>query len=93
MLLQYILEDDRPIFMISGSNGQPQHELEYTLLKPDWHSWLISKMQSGRGDILEERNAIKFSFKLEKKKHRKVLNASDCFWSILHESSISFWVA
>ena len=28
-----------------------------------------------------------------KKCHRNVWNASDCFWSILHESSISFWVA
>ena len=35
MLLQYILWDDRPTFMIPGSNEQPQQELEYTLLKPD----------------------------------------------------------
>ena len=34
--------------MISGSNQQLQQELEYTLLKPDCHSWWISKMQSGR---------------------------------------------
>ncbi len=27
-----------------------------------------------------------------KKCHRNVWNASDCFWSILHESSISYWV-
>ena len=26
-------------FMISGSNEQLQQELEYTLLKPDCHSW------------------------------------------------------
>ena len=32
--------------MISGSNQQQQQELEYTLLKPDCHSWGISKMQS-----------------------------------------------
>ena len=32
--------------MISGSNQQLQQELEYTLLKPDCHSWWISKMQS-----------------------------------------------
>ena len=44
MLLLYILWDDWPIFMISGSNQQ--QELEYILLKPDWHSWWISKMQS-----------------------------------------------
>ena len=63
MLLLYILWDDWPIFMISHSNGQLQHELEYTLLKPDWHSWWISKMQSGCEDTLEERYAIKFCFK------------------------------
>ena len=32
-LLLYILWDDWPIFMISGSNEQLQQELEYTLLK------------------------------------------------------------
>ena len=76
--------------MISSSNEQLQHELEYTLLKPDYHSWWISKMQS---DILEERYAIKFCFKLEKNATENVWNASDCFLTILHESSISFSVA
>ena len=38
----------------------------YTLLKPDCHSWQISKMQSGREDSLEERYAIKLCFKLGK---------------------------
>ena len=52
--------------MISGSNEQLQQQLEYTLLKPDCHSWRISKMQSGREDTLEERYAIKFCFKLGK---------------------------
>ena len=52
--------------MISGSNQQLQQQLEYTLLKPDCHSWWISKMQSGREDNLEERYAIKFCFKLGK---------------------------
>ena len=33
MLLLYILWDDRPIFIISGSNEQLQQQLEYTLLK------------------------------------------------------------
>ena len=37
--------------LISGSNKPLQQELEYTLLKPDYHSWWISKMQSGREDI------------------------------------------
>ena len=66
ILLLYILWDDWPIFMISGSNQQLQQELEYTLLKPDCHSWWISKMQSECEDILEEWYAIKFCFKLGK---------------------------
>ena len=66
MLLLYILWDDWPIFMISASNEQLQQQLEYTLLKPDCHSWWISKMQSGREDTLEEWYAIKFCFKLVK---------------------------
>ena len=40
--------------------------MEYTLLKPDCHSWWISKMQSVREDTLEERYIIKFCFKLGK---------------------------
>ena len=66
MLLLYILWDDWPIFMISGSNEQPQQQVEYTLLKPDCHSWGISKMQSGREGTLEDRYAIKLCFKLGK---------------------------
>ena len=63
MLLLYILWDDWPIFMVSSSNEQLQKELEFTLLKPDCHSWWISKMQS---DTLEERYAIKFCLNLVK---------------------------
>ena len=59
MLLLYIIWADWPIFMISGLNEKLQQQLEYTLLKPDCHSWWISKMQSGREDTLEERYAIK----------------------------------
>ena len=66
MLLLYILWDDRPYFMISASNEQLQQQLEYTLLKPDFHRWWSSKMQSGREDNSEERYAIKFGFKLGK---------------------------
>ena len=66
MVLQYMLWDDRPIFMISGSKEQLQQQLEYTLLKPDCHSWWILKMQSGREDTLEERYTIKLCFKLGK---------------------------
>ena len=63
ILLRDIWWDDWRISMISDSNEQLQQQLEYTLLKPDCHSWWISKVQS---DILEERYAIKFSFKLGK---------------------------
>ena len=63
MLLLYMLCDDRPIFMISGSNEQLQQELEYTILKSDCQSRWISKMQSGR---VEEWYAIKLCFKLGK---------------------------
>ena len=71
MLLLYILWDDWPIFMISVSNEQLLQQLEYNLLKPDWHSWWISKMQSGREVTLEERYAIKLCFKLGKKMPQK----------------------
>ena len=66
MSLLYILWNDWPIFRISVSNEQLQQELEYTLLKPDYYSWWIIKMQSEREDTLEERYAIKFCFKLGK---------------------------
>ena len=52
--------------MISGSNEQLQQQLEWTLQKPNCHSWWISKMQFGSEDTLEERYAIKFCFKLGK---------------------------
>ena len=55
MLLLYILWDDWPMFMISASNQQLRKELEYTLLKPDCHSWWISKMHS---DTLKKQYAI-----------------------------------
>ena len=63
MLLLYILWEDWPIFVISGSNELLQQQLECTLLKPDYHSWWISKMQF---DTLEEQYSIKFCFKLGK---------------------------
>ena len=66
MLLLYILWDDWPILMISNSNEQLQRQLEYTLLKPDYHSWWISKMKSRRENTLEERYAIQFCLKLGK---------------------------
>ena len=92
LLLLYILWDDWPIFMISGSKQQLQQQLEYNLLMPDCHSWWISKMQSGREDTLEERYAIKLCFTLRKKCHRNVWNASDCFSTISHDrTSIFQW--
>ena len=72
MLLLYIWWDDWPIFMISGSNEQLQQQLKYTLLKPDCHSWWISKMQS---DTLEERYAIKLYFNLGKMLQKRM----ECF--------------
>ena len=72
MSLLYILRDNWARFMISGSNEQLQQQLEYTLLKPDCHSWWISKMQS---DTLEERYAIKFCFKLGKMPQKRM----ECF--------------
>ena len=76
MLLLYILWDDWPIFMISGSNQQLQQQLEYTLLALDCHSWWFSKMHS---DTLEERYAIKFCFKLRKKPQKRM----ECFRLLL----------
>ena len=82
MLLLYILWDDWPIFMISCLNEQLQKQLEYTLLKPDCHSWWISKMQSGCEDTLEERYAIKFSFKFGK-------NATETYGMLPTASGVS----
>ena len=79
MLLIYILWDDWPIFMISGSNKQLQQQLEYSLLKHDCHTWWISKMQSGLEDTLEERYAIIFSFKHGKMPQKRM----ECFWVLL----------
>ena len=62
--------------MISGLNEQLQQQLEYTLLKPDCHSWWISKIQS---DTLEERYAIKFCFKLGKMTQKRM----ECFTLLL----------
>ena len=80
-------------FMISASNEQLQQQLEYTLLDPDCHSWWISKMQSVREDTLEEQYAIRLCFKLGKNATETYGTLQTAFRSILHESSISFWVA
>ena len=51
-----------------------------TQLKPDRHSWWISKMQAAREDTLEERCAIKFCFKLGKMMPHKRM---ECFRLLL----------
>ena len=92
MLLLYILWDDWPIFRISASNKQLQQQLEYTLLKPDCHSWWISKMQSGREDTLEERYAIKFRFKLGKNATETYGMLQTAFWpSCMNRVSVFEW--
>ena len=73
MLLIYILWDDWPIIMISGSNEQLQQQLEYTLLKPDCHSWWISKRQSGREDTLEEWYEVLRGFRKRFRRKRPAL--------------------
>ena len=89
MLLLYILWDDWPIFMISGSNEQLQQQLEYTLLKPDCHSWWISKMQS---DTLEERYAIKLWFKLGKNATETYGMLQTVFWpSCMNRALVFEW--
>ena len=55
--------------MIPGSKEQLEQELDYSLLKPDCHSWWISKMQS---DIIEELYAIKFIFILGKMPQKRM---------------------
>ena len=84
MLLLYILWDDWTIFIISVSNQQLQQELEYALLKPNCYSWLISKMQSGREDILEEWYAIKLCFKLGKMPEKRI----GCFRLLLEHFAL-----
>ena len=76
MLLLYILWEDWLVFMISGSNELLQQQLEYSLQKPDCHSWGISNMQS---DALDESYAIKSCFKIIKMPH----NRMECFRPLL----------
>ena len=88
-LLLYILWEDWLILMISGSNEQLQQQLDYTLLKPDCDSWWISKLQSGREDTLEERYAIKFSFKIGKNTTETYGMLQTAFWPYcMNQSSV-----
>ena len=76
MLLLYILLNDWPIFMISASKEHLQQQLEYTLQKPDCHSWWLSNMQSGREDTFEEQYTIQFCvLNLEKMPQKR----TECF--------------
>ena len=62
---------------------------EYTLIKPDCHSWWISKMQS---DTLEERYAIKFCFKLGKNATETYGMLQTAFGvSCMNRASVSEW--
>ena len=88
----YILWDDWPIFMISASNEQLQKQFEYTLLKPDCHSWWFSKMQSGREDTLEEWYTIKFCLKLGKNAIEKYGMLQTAFGaSCMNQASVLEW--
>ena len=93
LLLLYILWDDWPIFMISGSKEHLQQQLEYTLLKPDCYSRWISKMQSWRQDPLDERYAIKFCFKLGKNDATEMYGMlQTAFWSTcMYRASVFEW--
>ena len=89
MLLLYMLWDDWSIYMISGSNQQLKQELKYTLLKPDCHSWWISKMQS---DTLEKQYAIKLCFKLGKNDTETYGMLQTTFWqSCMNRASVFEW--
>ena len=79
--------------MISASNEQLQQEFKYTLLNPDCHSWWISKMQSSRDDILEERYAIKLCFKLGKNDATETYRMlQTAFWpSCMNRASVFEW--
>ena len=92
MLLLYTLWDDRPIFLISGSNEQLQQQFKYTLLNLDCHSWWISEMQSGREDTLEERYAMKLCFKLGKNATEKYGMLQTAFRpSCMNRASVFEW--
>ena len=75
MKIQYVIA----IHLMGWLTNIYDFRFKETLLKPDCHSWWISKMQSGREDTLEEWYAIKFCFKFEKKCQKNIWNASECF--------------
>ena len=89
MLLLYLLWDDWPIFMISGSNQQLQHPTKA------WLSQLVNfKNAIWTWGHFRRTICNKILFSTWKQWcHRNVWNASDCFSTILHKPSISFWVS
>ena len=79
--------------MISASNEQLQQQLEYTVLKPDCHSWWILKRQSGREDTLEEQYAIKLCFKLGKNAKEMYEMLQTAFWpSCMNRAWVFEWL-
>ena len=92
MLLLYIFWDDGSIFIISRSNEQLQKGLEYTLLKPDCHSWWILKTHSEREDTLDGRYAIRFCFKIGKNSTQTYGMLRTAFWaSCINRGSVFEW--
>ena len=90
--IQYVIAIHLMRWLISSSNEQLQQELQYTLLKPDCHSWWISKMSSGREDTLEEWYAIKFCFKLGKNATETYGMLKTAFWpSCINWASVFEW--
>ena len=88
MLLLYILWDDN--FYDSRFKWTATAAFEIHPTK----AWL-SQLMNFINAIWHFRRTIcnKILFETWKKCHRNIWNASDCFSTILHESSISFWVA
>ena len=89
MLLLYILWDDWPICMISGLNEHPHQEMEYTLLSLIVTAGEFQKCSQDVRTLYKNDMLLNCVLNLEKCR-KNVWNASDCFSTILHESSISF---
>ena len=90
ILLLYILWDDWPIFYDFSFKWTATAAIGIHPTKV----WL-SQLVNFKNTIWHFRRTRcnKILFQTWKKCHRNVWNASDCFWSILPELSISFWVA
>ena len=92
MFLLYVLWDDWPIFMISGLNEQLQQELEYTLLKPDCHSWWISNNAIGSWGHFRRTICNKILFNLGKNATETYARIQTAFGgSFMNRASVSEW--